>query len=451
MFDSIEYALLGTRSLFYNHVFSAEKNPSIRTFIKMSRPTLRTLFTSIEALQHKTALNDVGSEQRATPQAVKVPTSIWCYIAGFVCKDISSLNGHCSANRAACATGTARTGETWTACVMYLKHHRPLCAVFENVAALASKTEGSTTSNLEVCLADCKALGYQAVAVRLCPRGIKVPVTRDRCYIIASRVLTLAELESVADGISAQSHTGGEGSDPFPLSMFLLPDGHPLIQAEYDRLLEAKGRTALTKARSQANKSTEDCKWVLEHALPFCGSGSRVKTTRYSNPTTASAWLDLLQDREIQNLSSKPFTTGIAELSQTEKREVGNSLPDGCPCVIPNGIYMHLEKLRLLCPLERLCLQGIPCDLIILDQYEAGFWNEMSGNSFNAYMMSVIMSSLLLVFARKAAAASTTASTAYDCITTDITTDSLLLEGLGGIDLAVDVCNDLLSDVVLEE
>ena len=82
---------------------------------------------------------------------------------------------------------------------------------------------------------------------------------------------------------------------------------------------------------------------------------------------------------------------------------------------------------------------------------EAGFWNEMSGNSFNAYIMSVIMSSLLLVFARKAAAASTTASTAYDGITTDITTDSLLLEGLGGIDLAVDVCNDLLSDVVLEE
>ncbi len=452
VFDSLEYALCGTRGRCYNHKFSAEKNPDIRSFIAMSRPALQCLFTCIESLEHKTAINALGGEGRATPPTVSVPSNIWCYIAGFVCKDISSLNGHCSSNRSACSSGTSRTGETWSACIKYLKRHKPSNAVFENVTALASSAGEGERSNMDICLDNLRAAGYNAVGLRLCPYGLGLPVTRARIYLIASCVLSLQELEAISDGLKAQCLEENDSSSRIPLETFLLPDGHPMIEAEYNRVLESKGRRAQAKARRTTDDG-EDCKWVLEHSLPFCGSGSRVKTNRYMSATTASQWLDVLTDRELQNLATKPSTIGVAELSQSEKRETtDNKVADTCPCIIPNGVFFHLGKLRLLCPLERLSLQGIPVDEHVFDQYDADFWNELSGNSFNAYVMSAIMSSFLLIHARKAASDASSSSggsgvAASSSGEADVVYDTLLCEGLDGIDPALALCDELLSDV----
>ena len=451
MLLAMEWVLTGGRGRLFSHAFSAERDPTIRTFLKRAFPSLRKLFTSIEALQYETALNDVGAEMRAQPEPVTVDECLFIFVAGFVCKDISSLSPAASSFRSACKSGAGKTGSTWHACKAFLKHKQPLHALFENVTALASSdTDASDrSSNLDTCLSDLKSLSYAAVAMRLCPWMFGMPVTRGRIYILASRVLSLVELESVSHGIHAQSLSAdADASQRFHLNNFLLNDDHAFVQQEFDKLLEARGKRASASADAASAKSSDDQKWIMERTTPFCGSINRTVTTRYHDALTASPWMDLLKDRELENLSTKPAMTGVAELSQSEKRD-GNFYDTGCPCVVPQGIYMHLERLRLLVPLERMALQGITVPPEVYEMFSSEFWNSLSGNSFCAPVLSAITSSLLLVHARKAAVATSAASASagHTSSSCDDVGDVLMQEALAGLDEELVLCQDLLAEL----
>ena len=204
---------------------------------------------------------------------------------------------------------------------------------------------------------------------------------------------------------------------------------------------------------------TCDQKWVLERSTPFCSEITRVKTDRFHNALTSSEWIDLLTDRELENLSTKPAMHGIAELSQSEKREHGYN-ESGCPCIMPQGVYMHLEKLRLLHPLERMALQGITVPLDVYECFSSEFWNKLAGNSFCAGVMAVIMISLYIVLAKKhAAAAHVAPPNSSDDIPADgldsSMMDSLMQDAMSSVDVGLEACSDLLagladSDLIFE-
>ena len=182
--------------------------------------------------------------------------------------------------------------------------------------------------------------------------------------------------------------------------------------------------------------------------MPFSGAAlTRQKTRRYNDGLKTTGWVDLLGDREREALSSKPAVVGVAELSQSEKREHGFHAR-ACPCITPGGIYMVLDRLRLLVPYERLALQGILVPPSIYAVFSRDFWTSLAGNSFCAPVLAAIYIALLLVHARRRCASAPPAP--VDAAVAD-TAESLMCEALSCVDLASELCGDLLSEVSPDE
>jgi phage tail protein X len=73
---ALDIALTGSRSGVF-HVFSAEKDADIRSFLKMGPPFLQKIFTSVECLQCDTALTDVGTDRVAQPVPMSADANLF--------------------------------------------------------------------------------------------------------------------------------------------------------------------------------------------------------------------------------------------------------------------------------------------------------------------------------------------------------------------------------------
>ena len=108
---------------------------------------------------------------------------------------------------------------------------------------------------------------------------------------------------------------------------------------------------------------------------------------------------------------------------------------------------MHLERLRLLVPLERCALQGIPVPPHILALFTRDFLNDMAGNSFCAPVINQMIIALLAVHAKKWCIAHPPVSAAT--MQPDMSFDSLMSEGLAGLDDTLMLCEEAISGIDL--
>ena len=134
-FTCISNALLGGEGTPWEHIWSCEIDQEKRKWIMLTRPELPALFTTVAALWQKEGINCMKTRPGKGLVTSPILTS-WVLGSGFVCKDISSLNGKASGNRTCVGNGTARSGATWKDLMRHVDVHFPKNLFFENVRML---------------------------------------------------------------------------------------------------------------------------------------------------------------------------------------------------------------------------------------------------------------------------------------------------------------------------
>ncbi len=157
------------------HVFSCEVCPRKRQWILDNFRGVRYLFEDISQLRNGEARDTVSSAIREVPR-------VYIFVAGFVCKSVSSENSARHLHASCIANGTGQTGETWSGVMGYLVKFRPALVILENVTGLAKRNRGATPQ-IQCVMASLNSLGYSADWRRLDTRCFHLPHRRARCWI----------------------------------------------------------------------------------------------------------------------------------------------------------------------------------------------------------------------------------------------------------------------------
>ena len=110
------------------------------------------MFDDICALHTGRACNAVTREVNAVP-AVDV------FVAGFVCKSVSTANAHRGEHGECITEGSGQTGETFSGVLGYVRRNRPHIVICENVAGLLKRNRGRDPHIYQV-RRDFQELGY---------------------------------------------------------------------------------------------------------------------------------------------------------------------------------------------------------------------------------------------------------------------------------------------------
>jgi site-specific DNA-cytosine methylase len=149
------------------HHFSAEIDTTKQGYIERNFAPVK-LFRDAREFLHddaKLATTAYGAE-------VSIPGRVDILIAGFVCKDISTLNNH-KKN----LEDNGESGDTWRAIYNYAKLFRPSIVLIENVTGRHAYWD-----NLVV---KWSQIGYECTWVISDTKQYYIPQTRQRMYMIA--------------------------------------------------------------------------------------------------------------------------------------------------------------------------------------------------------------------------------------------------------------------------
>jgi hypothetical protein len=149
------------------HCFSAEIDPTKQAYIERNfHPPI--LFRDVRQLGDDsavTATTAYGAEEQ-------IPGNLDILIAGFVCKDLSSLN-----SRKKTVDDQGETGDTWRAIYFYAKRFKPAIVLLENV-----KSDKNIWNDV---VSRWSKIGYEAAWTYCDTKNYYLPQTRERMYMIA--------------------------------------------------------------------------------------------------------------------------------------------------------------------------------------------------------------------------------------------------------------------------
>jgi hypothetical protein len=157
----------GEAPLRVKHHFSAEIDATKQAYIERNfHPPI--LFRDVRQLGDEdatTATTAYGAEE-------EIPGDLDILIAGFVCKDLSSLN-----SRKKTVDDQGETGDTWRAIYFYAKRSKPGIVLLENV-----KSDKRMWDDV---VSRWSKIGYEAAWVYCDTKNYYLPQTRQRMYMIA--------------------------------------------------------------------------------------------------------------------------------------------------------------------------------------------------------------------------------------------------------------------------
>ena len=119
----------------FEHTFSCERDDAKQTWLQENCPQLALIFDDICDLQSGRAFNVVAHEETDVP-AVDV------FVAGFVCKSVSTENAKRSSYSQCIADARGQTGETFEGVLGYVRRFRPKLVICENVSGLLKRSLG---------------------------------------------------------------------------------------------------------------------------------------------------------------------------------------------------------------------------------------------------------------------------------------------------------------------
>ena len=206
----------------FKHVWACELSPRKRDWIRTNfKPDF--LFRDLKEVAMGQAWDVADGEGETLRRHVPVP-AVDILIAGFSCKDASSLNIHRTTRRDACHTGTGTTGSTFGAFMKLLGGMTPrarLC-LLENVPGLAHEDKTSGRSNLDAVKDAFTAQGL-FLSKKFDAQDTGIPNRRSRLYMAA--VAGLAAMDD-QDGFVERIHASLEAMlsqlTPRPITEFLL-------------------------------------------------------------------------------------------------------------------------------------------------------------------------------------------------------------------------------------
>ena len=234
-----------------------------------------------------------------TGKLERVPTSITIYTAGWVCRDISTMNQFPqpllpSEHDKVCAGTAGASSLTLSSSLTYIEINRPDIAVLENLI---------NKKNIEIATNAIKAMGgYSTVVVLADSRSFAVPMSRRRLYLLAVRTHLLAshlsELVVQLKTLVAKFHCAqfnDIGSGPLPLCIATAGSGpqskvHARVRVA---MATAPGdRCRKDRCRSDGRKDRRR-KWMAQHDAIRCRLGlpsrkSVLHHTRSHSPLATS-------------------------------------------------------------------------------------------------------------------------------------------------------------------
>lgn len=294
--------------------------------------------------------------------------SVDLLVVGTSCKDLSKLNhtapgaGH-DTTKPVLEQSSSRgaSAQTFQGLVGYIRSHRPLFVVYENVDAISDQLSSTDDSNLKVCLNEFATLGYQSQPMMTDASEFGLPCHRRRVYIlfIDSRSPRL-DLRSrpLQVVMSKFRHLLSSCVRTSPCaSEVLLPAEDGAVKYFFDE------RQARTKKKSTQNN------WVNQHMKYADGLGIRwgmpARKELSQNP-----WYLTLTEREADCLKLSEIESpaaGFRNLSQSIGRANSSTLQaDGrhlAPTMLPGQLlWTHLASggARLMSGYEALLMQGYP-------------------------------------------------------------------------------------------
>lgn len=197
----------GEPSLNVRHQFSAEIDATKQAYIERNfHPPI--LFRDVRQLGDETcatATTAYGAEEQ-------IPGDLDILIAGFVCKDLSSLN-----SRKKTVDDQGETGDTWRAIYYYVKQFQPSIVLLENV-----RSDKNVWNDV---VSRWSKIGYEAAWVYCDTKNYYLPQTRERMYMIAINRKLYGK--NVSDAVTQWQSTMGklqrQCSSPYEAFLVDLP------------------------------------------------------------------------------------------------------------------------------------------------------------------------------------------------------------------------------------
>ena len=208
-------------SLNIKHRFSAEIDPTKQASIERNfHPPI--LFRDVRQLGDDsavTATTAYGAEEQ-------IPSNLDILVAGFVCRDLSSLN-----SRKKTVDDQGETDDTWRAIYFYAKRFKPAIVLLENV-----KSDKNVWNDV---VSRWSKIGYEAAWTYCDTKNYYLPQTRERMYVIAinRNLFGKGVCEAVTQWQSTMERLQRQCSSPYEVFLVDLPASlidHSTLSSEPD-------------------------------------------------------------------------------------------------------------------------------------------------------------------------------------------------------------------------
>lgn len=366
------------RDLQIEHLFSCDVEPSSRRFIRQNCSP-HAFFPDLLA---RGSISHCIIAER--PRIV--PSDLDIYVAGFPCKDFSTLNKFRD-----CLTGP--NSPIFYGVVRYIRSHEPCVFILENVSGLANRKHGAPAPIHEVMRVLRDIPGYTVRGWRVNTADYHLPQRRRRVYIVGVHTgkTSLTRPLSAWGELLRQLATK---SQPAPALDFVLSDHEPEVQEEASRL----------KFRRQGHSVGE--KWMDKHraVIERLGLGNtRPYTGQHRGycPSLCERIRDVVEFTacRVAEVSGCPAeqTQYLAEVSQNPEFALNTVKDNVSPCVTPAGKLWCFSRFRYLVGIEKMALQGFPADSLNLSGLSKAEVEALAGNSMSVSMVGTFLS-LVLAF-----------------------------------------------------
>ena len=215
---------------------------------------------------------------------VHIPTNITVYCAGWVCRDVSTMNQHRKEllpgdHPKVCAGKAGASSQTLDSSMRYIKIHCPDIALLENLVH---------KKNIEIAIQALKAIGgYSTCVLLIDSRTFSVPMSRRRMYILAVRTHLLnAPLGDLVSQLRDIAKTIQSTNPVSTTSLAALLDTDPVHKSSPQRM----SSKACVRVRAGEKKRS---KWRRQHdqIRSACGLPTRteiVDKVKAHSPMAAS-------------------------------------------------------------------------------------------------------------------------------------------------------------------
>ena len=397
------------------HKFGCDKDPTVRRFIKavFGKQHVPKLFKDVADVASKSGFAPDAMQEDDQPTAVPLIREL---VAGFPCKDVSSLLFGAHKNRAVIKDGAARTGGIFSRILEFLALHPEVeSLLLENVVGLAAKASGQDHSNLDWCVALLNKFGFWVMVFKLDPRMFGMPVSRGRLWLVCIKKTILTDVgisDEEATQLAKKMMQDIVNDQPWRrMEDFLLPEDHPIIRRALDR------SSTKNLQKTKQGKYSKLPAWAGKYA-DFVDSPSATGRSSKAAATfpKAMSWYDPVHPPDyivdafphLAQLSDQHFTVLAAhgihvtsdeamqarsnrtcEVTQTVARTRASN-PGEASIVLPNGKLYLESRGRPAVGHEGLLLQGLHFanghDL--LQEFTSDELQNLAGNAFNSYCMS---------------------------------------------------------------